>query len=109
MNYIGEIQYDNDLLHYQGNIIIFGAGLWGEKAYSYLTENNQEAQVVCFSDNNQSLWNTMKFGLPLIPPVEVPGRFPNTEYVVASKYAREISKQLMNMQIPSDRIHLLRF
>jgi len=52
------------------NIIIYGAGATGAKIYNELS-SNCENMVIAFTDTNPALWEEERFGLPVIPPVDI--------------------------------------
>lgn len=47
----------------KNKIILFGAGAYGRQAFDNL---KAEHEIVCFVDNNSSLWGTTLFGVPII-------------------------------------------
>lgn len=47
------------------DIIIWGAGKWGNLAYHYYKER---CNIICYIDSNQQKWGTMMNGLPICSP-----------------------------------------
>jgi len=70
--------------------VIFGAGEWGRIAYYYYSKS---INIICYVDNDKSIWNTQLNNLPICSP----DILKENEYVVviASKYFENtIKKQL---------------
>ena len=75
------------------NILIWGAGIQGEKVCQLFDQNNMY-EVVAFGDNNEMLWGEKKCGRIIIGPMELK-RFQNLDVIfVASVAAKEIERQL---------------
>ena len=73
-------------------IIIFGAGLYGRKAYEKLKE---EKEILCFVDNNPALSGTYLFDIPVISAAEIPDyRKDQADVVVCTEAYYEIGMQL---------------
>ena len=75
------------------DIVIFGTAKMADETYeiiSHLSGYN----VVAFSDNNKQLWNTIKYGLEIIPPKDIRCKYRAAAIVIASSYFSEIGKQL---------------
>lgn len=72
-------------------IVIFGAGEWGKIAYHYYKEN---CEIVCYIDNDETLWNTAVNGII----VTSPDILKENEYtvIIANKwFEEEIKEQLL--------------
>ncbi|MCR5546831.1 MAG: glycosyltransferase family 4 protein [Lachnospiraceae bacterium] len=82
-------------------IVIFGVGQYYKNRKRQLEELGNEVQIVCFIDNN-SIVNQMD-GYPILKPYELNGV--NYDCILLmSKSNREMTKQLIEMGIPKDRI-----
>lgn len=86
------------------NIIIFGTGVQGKKAFEALFESHD---IICFVDNNLSLDGTSYRNVPIICADKLP-QYYNEEVtvVVATVYHYEICKQLDEMGIDSYKVML---
>ena len=88
------------------DIVIFGCGLRGKNALKLLYSLRE--QIVCFVDNNASLWRTQMDGYPILSPTEAVKVYPNALYLVTSRlYAEEMKKQLLQQRVSEDRIVVL--
>jgi FlaA1/EpsC-like NDP-sugar epimerase len=86
-------------------IILFGIGSYGLSAVRYLHEHNISVVAAC--DNNNTLWHTRKYGLPVYSPLECIQIFPDGIYLIAIKKSNiEIYKQLINMGINQTNIFI---
>ena len=94
------------------NLVIFGAGVGGEKLYRLLKNNGLEDRVLAWSDNN-----TLKFGrwymeerLHVIPPDELYERYGDDLVIfVASSAFDLIKKQLLGYGFMPENIRLFNF
>ncbi|MET7045832.1 DEAD/DEAH box helicase, partial [Clostridium botulinum] len=77
------------------NIVIFGAGSFGEKVYTVLKDN---FNIIYFCDNDSSKWNTEFCGILVISPEKLK-KLKEHSIIVASTYYKEILAQLDNMNI----------
>lgn len=85
-------------------IIIFGAGLYGRKAFEELKE---EKEILCFVDNNPALSGTYLFDIPVISAAGIPDyRKGQADVVVCTEAYYEIGVQLKKMGIPDYYIWL---
>ena len=71
--------------------IIFGAGEWGRVAYYYYRES---CEIVCYIDNDESIWNTQLNNLPICSP-EVLKEQKYTVIIANKRYEEEIKRQLL--------------
>ncbi len=72
------------------DVIIFGAGHWGDAAYEYYKHSSK---VVAYVDNNKNLWYSEKNGIIIFPPSILKER--KAIIVIANaKYEQEIKDQL---------------
>ncbi len=85
-----------DVQHSSQKICIFGAGAFGELFCDILQLN--DLRIDCFSDNNESLWNTEKKGIPIISPSELTR---NYFVFIASVWSYEIGQQLVEVGLDS--------
>ena len=95
----------NDFLEYVNKYkkaVIFGAGERGTSCYGFLKKNHYEG-VICFCDNNSSLWRNKLMGLEILPPDEI--LKDEVLFIVANvDFWREIDRQLRHMGIKSENI-----
>ncbi|MFL0555191.1 glycosyltransferase family 2 protein [Paenibacillus barengoltzii] len=71
------------------NICIFGTGVVGEKVFRSLKRYN--IPVACFVDNNRSLWDSEKQGVPVINPKKLTK---DNFIFIASGWRLDIAQQL---------------
>ena len=72
-------------------IVIFGAGEWGKVAYHYYKES---CEIVCYIDNDKTIWNTVVNGLKVCSP-EVLKEQKYTIVIANKRYEEEIKEQLL--------------
>lgn len=94
-----------DLLGAVGDkeIVIFGCGSYGRYIYTLL-EAYKAADVCAFCDNNKELWHTSVQGVEVVEPVYAVGKYPDAQYVIASKKTKEIYGQLLGLGIEKSQI-----
>lgn len=107
IKYIGDIIYDEYLFKDDIKIVIYGAGLYGKKVLEYLEQNHLKDRVICFCDSNSSLVNGDIMGIPVYGTIEICKKYPDAEYLVSGKYAREMYDFLIKKYI--HKIHILIF
>ena len=74
-------------------IVIFGAGEWGKYAKIYY-EN--VGNILCFVDNNESLWGNERYGVKIEPPDILRQLTTNVTVVIANmRHSLEIRKQIV--------------
>lgn len=86
-------------------IVIFGAGLGGERALRWL-KTGRRFDVIAYSDNDETKWNRDLNGLRVIPPGQILNMGVD-RVLIASVYSAEIHSQLVKMGYPPDRIDVL--
>lgn len=107
MEYIGNILYDESLLCEKKKLIIFGAGVYGQKILRYLDRNGVRHHVICFCDSNKALNGQYIEGIPVRCPEDVCQQYRNADYLISGKYAKEIYRVLREKSI--EKIHVLFF
>lgn len=86
----------------KNNIIIFGTGVQGKKAFESLSK---AYNIICFVDNNSSLDGTTFEDIPIIYTDKLPQYYnKKTTVVVATIYHCEICEQLEKLGINSYKI-----
>ncbi|MGI6656852.1 MAG: nucleoside-diphosphate sugar epimerase/dehydratase [Desulfobulbus sp.] len=83
-------------------IVIFGTGGVGSDVKKLL--ESQGAQVLGFADNNSDKWGTVKDGLPVWPPHDLPELDIDVVAIGIFKAAPSVRRQLMEMGFAHDRI-----
>jgi len=76
-------------------VIIFGAR-YGKELYKKI---ETEKTVVCFTDNDKSLWGTSIYGIPVFPPEEAIEMFYDRIYIGTFTGMHEVSLQLLHMGV----------
>lgn len=85
------------------SIVVFGCGKRGTWILELI--KFVDKQICCLTDNSKTLWNTMKDGHEILPPIDTVERYPDAFYVVANKfYGKDIESQLRSMGICQDKI-----
>jgi len=79
------------------NIVLFGAGIYGEIALDCLRESN--ISVRCFCDNDIGKQGKMVRGIPVISPKELASLDKPAVIITARHKAREIAGQLAQMDV----------
>lgn len=105
MEYIGNILYDESLLAEDGRLIIFGAGVYGQRVLRYLTVNGVKNHVLCFCDSNEALDGTEREGIPIHSVGDACQQYPDASYLVAGTYSKEMYQILREKGI--QKIHVL--
>jgi len=73
------------------SIVIFGASFLGKLALRGLRQLGIEP--LAFADNNQTLWNQLVEGLPVLPPQEASTKFGKTAVFIVAVYNGSILRQ----------------
>jgi hypothetical protein len=84
-------------------VVIFGASVGGERGLRSLPHGKK---AVAFCDNDAGKHGTRYRGLPVIAPTELKS-IQFDRILVASSYYPEIFNQLVDLQVPLDRIDIL--
>jgi len=86
-------------------IVILGCGNFGEKCLLFCDRN--QIDIVAFSDNNSSLWETEFYGYIVYMPEALKENYKDAKIVISSKkYEESIKRQLIDMGIGNERIVL---
>lgn len=75
----------------KNKIVIFGAGEWGKIAYFYYRNS---CEIVCYIDNDESIWNTCVNGIPVCAP-EILKENRYTVVIANKRYEDEIKLQIL--------------
>lgn len=105
MEYIGNILYDESLLEADGKLIIFGAGVYGQRVLRYLEVNGVKNRVICFCDSDEKLEGKKFEGIQVCSVKETCLRYPDANYLVSGRYSREMYQMLKELDIR--KIHIL--
>lgn len=86
------------------HLIIFGCGVWGKGLLKLLY--HREEKILCYTDNDRSLWETEIEGIRVVSPDIAVEMYPDVLFVIANKlHADEIAVQLMKMGIQKEKIY----
>lgn len=107
MEYVGNILYDEDLLCEKKELIIFGAGVYGQKILRYLDRNGVRHHVICFCDSNKELNGQYIDGIPVRYSEEVCQQYLDADYLIGGRHVKEIYRMLREKSI--EKIHVLFF
>lgn len=81
----------------KNKLILFGAGFYGRQAFDNLKTNHE---IVCFADNNPSLWGTTLFDIPVISAEQLSKQMQHeTDIVITTGAYHQVEKQLKEMGI----------
>ncbi len=105
MKYIGNILYDEVLLDKDKKFVIYGAGTYGKRILSYLELNQVQKQIICFCDSNNKVAGQSIQGIPIVSPSLALVNYPDVDYLISGKYAKEIYGVLKENSIK--KIHWL--
>ena len=84
--------------------VIFGCGVWGKSLLKLLFQ--REDKVLCYTDNDMSLWETEIEGIRVLSPDIAAAKYPEALFVIANKsHADEMAGQLMGMGVQEERIY----
>jgi lipopolysaccharide cholinephosphotransferase len=84
-------------------IVLFGASLFGKKAFDYYSTQNN-VTIVAFCDNDKKKHQTEYLGIDVISPEEL-AAIKYDAIVIASSYDNEIYQQLISLNISPDLIN----
>ncbi|MCI9439400.1 MAG: glycosyltransferase [Lachnospiraceae bacterium] len=91
------------------NIVIFGAGNYGKRAFLFLTRNALQDNVTAFCDNDESKQNTKLYGKDILSLNTIIDKQGMPFFVVANeRYYMDIVRQLRNACISETNIILYR-
>jgi FlaA1/EpsC-like NDP-sugar epimerase len=105
MEYVGNILYDEKLMDTDMKMVIFGAGTYGKKILQYLELNSLLKNVICFCDSNVKHDKHEVNGIPVYHTTDAIKKFPDADYLVSGKYAKEMYDTLKKEGI--EKIHIL--
>lgn len=81
--------------------VVFGVGSSASGVFALLISRNQ--QVIAFADNNKDKQGSTIFGLPIVSPEQLQ-QMEFSKIVIASQYFSEIKQQLLELEIPSEKV-----
>lgn len=85
-------------------LIIFGCGAWGKSLLKLLF--HKEDMILCYTDNNESLWETKLEGCKVVSPAIAVDKYPEALFVIANKlHGDEIALQMKGMGVQEARIY----
>lgn len=88
----------------KNKLILFGAGTGGRLVFEQL---KAEHEIVCFADNNPSLWGTTLFEVPIISAEQISDyRQDETDIVICTATYHQVRVQLREMGITNYYIML---
>lgn len=92
LNWLNRLMKEKDQAEDDRKIILFGAGMYGEKALRYFGAE----RVACFADNNPQMWGTRLHNIPVIPFEELKKRHEDAQVVISmgSRNAIPVARQL---------------
>lgn len=76
------------------DIILFGAGSYGQNTFLMLKHKGLEKNIRVFCDNDEKKWGDFLFAREVINCEESKKRYPNAMYIICSTYYKEIITQL---------------
>ena len=86
------------------NIVIFGCGQRCSSLMSLLW-GSADTNIDDLTDNDETKWNTLFYGLNVVSPVKALADYADDYYVIANKaHGADIKKQLISMGVREDRI-----
>ena len=89
------------------SIVIFGCGDIGNQLIDFL-EEDVVRRIVCFCDNNSSIWGQIRHGIEISSPKSAVMDHPQAIFVIAVvRGVEDISKQLRSLGVDSGRIRVL--
>lgn len=100
-------QHHEDVLlqRTKSGAIIFGSGVRGRNAFSFLRQH--ERNVFGFSDNDEQLWGTMIDGVPVIAPEDIKKHLGKGSVIICNKlHWEEILDQLRQLGFSTEKVHV---
>lgn len=89
-----------------GEVVMFGAGVWGSRVMDVLMQGSRKLCAVC--DNSESLQGTEKKGFPIISVEEAVKVYSDAIYVIVNRHhSNEMKQQLLKEKIPDHNIKIL--
>lgn len=84
-------------------VVIFGCGNYGLRAYEFFENNNVHIKAFC--DNNSDMWGEFILKTPVIEPERATEIYNNATYIVANKKNADVmKKQLLKYGIDKENI-----
>lgn len=86
-------------------VIVYGTGLIAVKTLPFL---EQEHDIVCYVDSDQRKWGTRFENHTIVSPLEISRCEYDGIIIASTKYAYEITEQLVQMGVAREQIYLCR-
>ena len=84
-------------------IVIVSYGIRGKEAYKQFLERKKNVVAIC--DNNESIYQTNKLTIPILPMYECVKKYKKNIYIIPSeKYAVELTEQLKILGVSQENI-----
>jgi len=81
------------------NLVIWGAGSFGQHVFKIFQNYGFEKYIVAFCDNCKTKWNTYIDNLKVLSYKQVKENYKNdVMFVICSKFEKEIKKQLIDLK-----------
>jgi len=87
------------------NIAVFGCGTYGLRTLDYVEKTGSKVgdKVVCFSDNNEKLWNTSIKEHPVCKPERMLSTDIDVIVITPVIYRTDIKMQLIQLGVPEEK------
>lgn len=85
-------------------VIIFGAGLGGEKTQEFMKVHGAEGRIKCYLDNNPRKWGTLFSHVPVHKPDDILKQYKGELLMIACGEGDAIKEQLKAYGIPEENI-----
>jgi len=105
MEFIGKAE-DDMLLEGEGQIIIYGAGQTGKRAFEILKQKGLETKIVAFCDRNETLYDKKLYGILILSVAEACRQYPEAAFIVAGMCVRQMVENLQKYEV--QKIHIIR-
>ena len=105
MEYVGNILYDKKLMDTSKKFVIFGAGIYGRRILKYMDLNGVKGSIICFCDSNTQIGGQYIEEIPVCQVKDVVSQYPDAEYLIAGKYAKEMYQILSENSVR--KVHIL--
>lgn len=105
MDFIGRLEEDNGITG-EEQIVIYGAGTIGKRAYAILKQKGLADGVRAFCDGNSDVIRSNIEGKEVMSLTDVCRKYPTAVYLVASCCVRQMVENLRSQGI--QKIHIIR-
>lgn len=94
-----------DYISRQTCSVIFGCGENGSASYSFLRRNHVN-NLICFCDNDKSLWGKTHMGIRVLSPEAAAQKYPDALFIVANDaHFHSMKSQLMEYGVKIGKIY----